>query len=313
MLPFQKPFDSSHRGRNYSLGRIILQSSSQNVFYFISFGLLYAACNSVLFIIVGIAYLIPLLIRMAHQIRSKTAYVTTDIGHNLNNWIIKPLRMLILLVIAYVLQQPIWLLGFGIIFTKWALTFLYEKFFDVPAWYHLILVLLSSLLVLALYPFNLGIIQADTLKAFLTTIPTVYAAYVGLLGVFLSVTLAGGDKDMDLRRYFTGGIILDFLYTSALILLSLFGILVFGNEPLHMQSADLFSQTGYLSVQDVKRYVLFGIVFSLSWLLFFYTIMTAHLMLLETGKFIPAFWRKDGSSKHEEGSSPNQSLRSDPR
>ena len=85
--------------------------------------------------------------------------------------------------------------------------------------------------------------------------------------------------------------ILNFSYSSALIVLCLFGLFLFGGEQLGMQAKDLFhfNSIGWL---EGKRYTMFGVVVSLTWLLFFFTIMTAYLMLLETGRFIPRFWRR---------------------
>lgn len=291
-VSFLQPFDASHRARRYSSTRIIIQSASQSVFYFVSLWLLYVVSGNIIFIIFAIIYLIPLIIRLAHHIKNKIAYVTTVMGHNLNNYVLKPLRLIFLIFITNYFQQPIWLIGFSIVFVKWILTLFYEKYFDVPTWYHLLLIVTSASLVLFIYPFDLGLLGTDTLRTFFTTIPAVYAAYIGLLGVFFGLLLSGGEKDMDLRKYFSGGIIANFSFTSALILLCLISIFVFGSESLSMKTENIFVQAGHLTIAEYKKYILFGVVLSLSWLLFFYTIMTVHIMLLATGKFIPAFWKK---------------------
>ena len=291
-LSLSKPFDSSHRLKEYHWYRVLIQAFFQNIFYLISLGLLYSVQKNLILLWLAFLYCIPLSFRIVHQIKTKSAYVTSEYGHNINNYILKPLRMLILLSISFIFQQPIWLLGLAIVIVKWGLTFFYEKIFDVPDWYHLLLVILSSLLVLTIYPFDLGVLPPETIRTFFTTIPTVYAAYVGLLGVFLSITISSADGDIELRRYFTGGIILNFSYASVLILLSLISIIVFGNNSLSLTSVDMFSNSGKLTAISIKNYMLFGLVFSLSWFLFFYTVMTAHLMLLQTGKFIPDFWKR---------------------
>lgn len=314
-LSFRKPFDSSHRSKEYHWYRVLIQAFFQSIFYLISLGLLYYVQKNLILLGLAFLYCIPLIFRIVHQIKAKSAYVTSEYGHNINNYIIKPLRMLILLSIGFIFQQPIWLLGLAIVIVKWGLTLFYEKIFDVPHWYHFLLVILSAMLVLSIYPFDLGVVPPETLRTFFTTIPTVYAAYVGLLGVFLSITISSAEGDIELKRYFTGGIILNFSYSSVLILLSLISIIVFGNNSLSLTSVDLFSNSGKLTAISFKNYMLFGLVFSLSWLLFFYTIMTAHLMLLQTGKLIPTFWNRgnEGANSCFGEPTPNQANQPTPK
>lgn len=298
----KRPFNTAHRTKKFSPLRVVVQTLLQNILYLVALGILYYAASDLTFLLLGLGYAGLLVVKCVHQVKRKRAYVTDPVGHAMNDFVIKPFRMSALIFAAVRTGQPIWLIGFGLVFVKWILTIFYERVFDVPNWYHTILVSLSAALVLLVFPLGLGTVKNESLTPFLTAVPSVYAAYVGLLAVFLTIVLGEhkqsssgegkrqGDYEI-LRRYFVGGMILNFSYSSALIVLCLFGLFLFGGEPLGMRAQDLFhfNSIGWL---EGKRYTMFGVVVSLTWLLFFFTIMTAYLMLLQTGGFIPRFWKQ---------------------
>lgn len=199
--------------------------------------------------------------------------------------------MLILLFLALELKQFIWLLGFGILFSKSILVRLYEKRFDVPNWFHALLVLSSAILVLLIYFLDLGIIPSENVVSFVSTVPKIYATYVGLLAAFLGLATKN-DKDESITAYLFSGIILNFAFTSLLIMLCIIGFFVFKTgvtESINLSLSDLFKSNTFLQFDDLKKYTLLGVIFSLSWLLMFPINMTAWVI---AGKISPKFSKK---------------------
>lgn len=292
-------FSKQHRKEEHSIKRIIIQTIAQNAFYILSLLIIFFIKHDVSYIMITVIYCIEIIYKTKYQIQQKSAYVTRNKGHNINDFIIKPTRMVIALLLAYKLGQIAWIVGFGIIFCKWMLTRPYEEIFDVPNWFHAILVTASSVLVCIVYPLDIiRIIQPDNLKTYLSTVPQVYVAYVGLLGVFLGALLNENKTEPSKRKYVTGGFILNFIFVSVLVLFCIIGLLSYlSNEPLNMSGLFLFTENVGLNPADVKKYLMWGIIFPLSWFIFPVTIMTALLMLIETGRFIPNSLRKLKSRK----------------
>ena len=202
-----------------------------------------------------------------------------------------------LIIIAFDLQQIIWLLGFGIILTKAILTHYYEKIFDVPNWFHSILIICSFVIVVSFFPRPLGKIDPDTMKWFLSTVAQVYAAYVGLLGVFITLMVDITGEDQHLRSYFTRGILLNYSCVSVLIIICIISLLTLTSEPINIIRDNLFSMP-----QNFDRYLSFAIIYSLSLFLFFFTIMSAYVMLLHSGRFFSKDFQKISEiQKHKEG------------
>jgi hypothetical protein len=270
---------SDHVKKKYSKGRIISQITLQNICYMLALFILYLYSSEFLFLMLLIIYLILHLVRLFDQIKIK------------NDFAVKPLRMLILILTAIKLGQLAWLLGCGILFGKWILTIFLERLFMiVPKWYHVTLVILSALLVLLIFPYDLGIIERDILKDFLTTVSNIYITYIGLLAVFLSIIFPDKDKT-DLRQHFIEGIVRIFACTSLLLIFCVFGLFIFGKEPLDLLGSVLFKRDGgYMSLSS--RYFLFGVIISMTWLLFFYTLLTSYLMLITENKKANLSFRK---------------------
>lgn len=276
----KKPFSTEHRKEKYSPGRIIAQVILQNAGYVISLIILFCIFKAWLLIFFLLIYLCLLGIKLFHQINEQSAYVITRTGHNINDLLIKPLRMVILLSVASTLGQTIWLLGFGIIFAKWVLTRPYEEKFDVPNWFHGVLVSSSGVLVLLIYPIELGIIPSDTIIALLRTVAPVYATYVGLLAAFLGIAVRNSEGN-SITPFLFSGVLLNFFSTSLILLLCLLGFFVFKSEPaasLSLSIDALFRTNNSLPFYDFKRYTLFGVILSLSWFSLFFFNMTAWVI-----------------------------------
>ncbi len=288
----EEPFSKAHRHEKHSKLRISSQTLSQNAFYFLSFIIIYCTDKDVGVLILAVTYLIMNVLRIRFLIKTGNAYVTSPDGHNINDFIIKPFRLIVLLYLAYKLKQPIWMLGFAIFFVKWILIRPYDEFFDIPNWFHFVLVACSAVLVLSVYPFHFfGVIAPDTLKTALTTISAVYVSYVGLLGIFLGIITSENQHDNAIRKYFIQGFILNISYVSLLVLLCMVGILVYGSDSINLNSEYLFKTNLSLSLLDSKQY-LFNVIFSLSWFIIFFFTMTGIVMLLKIGKMIPDFMKK---------------------
>jgi len=287
-LSLSNVFSRKHRKQKHSRIRIVFQSVLPNIGYMASLLILYAVFDAWIFLILFFVYCLPLGVRTVHQVGKGNAYVTDAKGHNLNDIVIKPLRMLALLIAAWTCNQPIWLVGFGIVFAKWVLTIPHDRIFDVPSLYHGSIVMLSAILVLLIFPYDFGVIKSDTLNLFLSTTASVYATFVGLVAVFFTIILGDNRNEPAFRRYFTRGMIISFTSTSILITLCLLGLLLFGTEPLSLASTDLFQRTTSFSW---TKYLVFGLVYALGSLGFLSTILTGYLMLLHTGGLAPDVWR----------------------
>lgn len=284
----KKPFSTEHRKEEHSPGRIIGQVALQNIGYVVSLTILFYLYKDWLFYLFLALHLILLGMKLFHQIKEKNAYVLTKKGHNINDLLIKPLRMVILVSIALTLRQTVWLLGCGIVFAKWVLTRPYEEKFDVPNWFHGVLVASSCFLVLLIYPFELGIIPSDTVIVLLRTVAPVYATYVGLLAAFLGLAVKN-TEDNSITPFLFSGVLLNFFSTSFILLLCILGFFVFKSEPaaaLGLSADTLFRTNNSLPFYDFKRYTLFGIILSLSWFSLFFFNMTAWVI---SNKFKPAF------------------------
>ena len=290
---FQKDsFTTGHRVRRYGLARIFAQFFFQNILYILSLAIVYALYRDIAVLILVTTYMLLIALQIHFQIRRRSAFVTSPEGHRMNDYVIKPYRLLILIFMATNLREIVWLLGFGLHLIKWLLTTCYEKLFDVPNWYHAILIVASMFAVLLIYPYDLGSIEAPWLLSLLTTIPKVYVTYVGLLGTFFGIILGEHRNDDGVRRYFIGGFILNFVFVSFLSLLCLTGLLTIKSPALDLTATSIFSSNISYTFIRLKEYVLFGIVFPLSWLLFFFINMTGVLMLLKIGKLTPDYFKR---------------------
>lgn len=291
----KKPIlSTAHRVEKHSNIRILIQLTFQDIGYLIAIFIVYWQNRHLIFLLLLCLSFIFQSIKIGYQIKQKSAYITTFIGHNIDDFLIKPLRWFFLLTVGWIIHQPIWLLGFGIIFSQWIITRPYEEVFDVPNWFQAILILSSSLLALLFFPFDLGLINPETVRDFLMLISTVYVTYISILSALFVLIKNKNEnkKEEKIHIYYTGGMILNFSYVSLLFFLCLIGLFVFGSQNLDLVADNLFVSKEYLSLIEKKQYILFGTILSLSWLVLWFTVMTAYMMLIETGKITPNFLKE---------------------
>lgn len=281
------PFSIKHRHEKYGVYRIIFQIAVQNVGYLISLALLYLFYKDTVFLVLLTCYALVQVLKIIYQAKTNSAYVVTPTGHNINNFIVKPLRMVILIMITWRTSQLIWVFGLIITAIKWLFTITYEAKFDVPNWYHSVLIVVSAGLIFLIFPFEIGVVKADYARAFFSAVPSIYVSIVGFLGVLYQLILGeenGEKKERKLRHYFTWGIILNFSYTLVLTILCIVGIVSFGDKDLAL-SADALFNASEIQANGLKNYLLFGTIFSLGWFLSFFLMLNTYIMLQHTGMF----------------------------
>lgn len=197
----------------------------------------------------------------------------------------KPFRLIVVLFIFFKLKQFAWLLGFSILFSKWLLITCYDREFDVQRLFHVILVATSVILVLSIYPLQvLGTadISADALRSVFSTIPAVYTAFVGFLGVLYTIILTENKDDDTPRQYVTKGILLNFSFTSLLTIFSLVAILIFSSHGLSLSSDALFKTELVLTRANIIPKLLFSIILSLGLFVLLFISMTTYVMFRYT-------------------------------
>jgi hypothetical protein len=281
-------FSTAHRIGNYSKFRIISQQLVQNAAYLAVIFSLYLFYHDLGFLILFLLTVILNGCRIKYQISIGTPYVITDTGHFINDAIMKPFRLVVVLFIFFKLKQFAWLLGFSILFSKWLLITCYDREFDVPKLFHAVLVVSSVILVLSIYPIQVlgtGSVSADALRSVFSTIPAVYTAFVGFLGVLYTIILTENKDDDTLRQYVTKGILLNFSFTSLLTIFSLVAILIFSSQSLSLDAEALFKTELPLTRKDIVPKLFFSFILSLGWFVLLFISMTTYVMFRYTGSY----------------------------
>jgi len=224
-----KQYSVTHRLKKYSVIRIMLQHFAQNLFYMISVALLYIVCLHLALLLLFVGLLFLNIYRIIYQVKLGTPYVITAHGRNFNDYIMKPYRLIILIIAFMIIREPVWLIGFGIYFVKWLLITFYDRNFDVPVYFHFLTVIISAAIVTFLFflsVFSLGNINHDALQGYFSVIATIYTAFIGFLGVLYQIILSSDKEDVRLKGYVTNGLILNYFFGSFLVFFSLISILL---------------------------------------------------------------------------------------
>jgi hypothetical protein len=280
-------FSTAHRHENQSCTRIVFQALLQNLGYILCMMVFLVVFHAVIFAFLLFSYIVILAIRISIQIKQKNAYVTSKSGHNINDFLIKPLRMIVLLVAVWCFNQPIWLLGFGVLFAKWVLTIPHDRIFDVPNLYHVVVVLFSAVLLCVLYPYDIGMVKPDVLIPFFSTITTVYATFVGLIAIFFSIILQDKNTEIEYYRYFSGGMIISFTSASMVIIFGLLGLIIVPSDQLNLSTVYIFCMSNHF---NWMRYLLFSLVYALSLLGLMSTVLIGYIMIFKTSNLLVPYW-----------------------